>query len=65
MSSIFLACGSMLMLPAQDDYQNIPPDDQDTEFFDVKFYPYGDDSHDPIFAAVSKRHVGLVGTPFN
>lgn len=29
------------------------------EFFDVKFYPYGDDSHDPVFAAVSKKHVRL------
>lgn len=27
------------------------------EFFDVKFYPYVDDTHDPIFAAVSKKHV--------
>jgi hypothetical protein len=32
------------------------------EFFDVKFYPYGDDHHDPIFAAVSKKHVRFVLT---
>lgn len=27
------------------------------EFFDVKFYPYDPDGADPIFAAVSKKHV--------
>lgn len=31
--------------------------EQDTEFFDVKFYPYLDPQEDPIFAAVSKRHI--------
>ncbi|KAI0482871.1 WD domain-containing protein [Xylariaceae sp. FL0804] len=42
----------------EDDFQYLSsPDDQDTEFFDVKFYPYADESHDPVFAAVSKKHV--------
>ena len=50
------------MLPLQDDHQNLSVDDQDTEFFDVKFYPYGDDSHNPVFAAVSKRHVSATVT---
>lgn len=27
------------------------------EFFDVKFYPYDPDGADPVFAAVSKKHV--------
>ncbi|RYO86317.1 hypothetical protein DL766_009660 [Monosporascus sp. MC13-8B] len=40
----------------EDDFQYLSSDDQDTEFFDVKFYPYGDESHDPVFAAVSKKH---------
>lgn len=30
------------------------------EFFDVKFYPYGAPDHDPIFAAVSKKHVSML-----
>lgn len=50
----------MLMLLFQDDHHNLSVDDQDTEFFDVKFYPYGDDSHDPVFAAISKRHVSAI-----
>ncbi|KAJ1331902.1 polycomb protein EED [Microdochium nivale] len=41
----------------EDDFQYLQLDDQDTEFFDVKFYPYGDPAHDPIFAAVSKKHI--------
>ncbi|KAI0013099.1 WD40 repeat-like protein [Xylariaceae sp. FL0662B] len=41
----------------EDDYQYLSSDDQDTEFFDVKFYPYEDVTHDPVFAAVSKKHV--------
>ncbi|KAH9909137.1 WD40 repeat-like protein [Xylariomycetidae sp. FL2044] len=41
----------------EDDFQYLSSDDQDTEFFDVKFYPYGDEGHDPVFAAVSKKHV--------
>ncbi|KAK6948504.1 hypothetical protein Daesc_010271 [Daldinia eschscholtzii] len=41
----------------EDDSQNLASDDQDTEFFDVKFYPYGDVTHDPVFAAVSKKHI--------
>ncbi|TRX93130.1 hypothetical protein FHL15_005998 [Xylaria flabelliformis] len=41
----------------EDDFQYLSADDQDTEFFDVKFYPYADDTHDPVFAAVSKKHV--------
>ncbi|KAI0099908.1 WD domain-containing protein [Nemania sp. FL0031] len=41
----------------EDDFHYLPSDDQDTEFFDVKFYPYSADDHDPIFAAVSKKHV--------
>ncbi|KAI5926724.1 WD domain-containing protein [Camillea tinctor] len=40
----------------EDDFQYLSSDDQDTEFFDVKFYPYGDETHDPVFAAVSKKH---------
>ncbi|KAJ2998278.1 hypothetical protein NUW58_g378 [Xylaria curta] len=36
----------------EDDFQYLSADDQDTEFFDVKFYPYADDTHDPVFAAV-------------
>lgn len=27
------------------------------EFFDVKFYPYDPIGSDPVFAAVSKKHV--------
>lgn len=27
------------------------------EFFDVKFYPYDPDGAEPVFAAVSKKHV--------
>lgn len=27
------------------------------EFFDVKFYPYDPEGADPVFAAVSKKHV--------
>ena len=30
-----------------------------TEFFDVKFYPYLAPTEDPIFAAVSKKHVRI------
>ena len=30
------------------------------EFFDVKFYPYNPVGADPIFAAVSKKHVCAV-----
>ncbi|KAI0395753.1 WD domain-containing protein [Xylariaceae sp. FL0594] len=41
----------------EDDFQYLSSDDQDTEFFDVKFYPYGDEAHDSIFAAVSKKHI--------
>ncbi|KAI1437983.1 WD domain-containing protein [Xylaria sp. CBS 124048] len=41
----------------EDDFQYLSADDQDTEFFDVKFYPYADDTHDPVFAAVSKKHI--------
>ncbi|KAI1177430.1 WD domain-containing protein [Nemania sp. FL0916] len=41
----------------EDDFQYTSADDQDTEFFDVKFYPYAADTHEPIFAAVSKKHV--------
>jgi len=41
----------------EDDFQYLHSDDQDTEFFDVKFYPYGAPDHDPIFAAVSKKHI--------
>ncbi|KAJ9131177.1 Polycomb protein esc [Pleurostoma richardsiae] len=42
----------------EDDFQYVSADDQgDTEFFDVKFYPYNPASADPIFAAVSKKHV--------
>ncbi|KAI0447788.1 WD domain-containing protein [Xylaria telfairii] len=41
----------------EDDFQYLSADDQDTEFFDVKFYPYADATHDPVFAAVSKKHV--------
>ncbi|KAI1635428.1 WD domain-containing protein [Biscogniauxia mediterranea] len=41
----------------EDDFQYLSSDDQDTEFFDVKFYPYGDETHDPVFAAVSKKHI--------
>lgn len=41
----------------EDDFQYLASDDQDTEFFDVKFYPYADATHDPVFAAVSKKHV--------
>ena len=33
------------------------------EFFDVKFYPYLDPQEDPIFAAVSKRHVSISSLP--
>lgn len=29
----------------------------DTEFFDVKFYPYSPPGSNPVFAAVSKRHI--------
>ncbi|KAI0457762.1 WD domain-containing protein [Xylaria acuta] len=36
----------------EDDFQYLSADDQDTEFFDVKFYPFADDTHDPVFAAV-------------
>lgn len=28
-----------------------------SEFFDVKFYPYDPDGADPVFAAISKKHV--------
>ncbi|KAI1852458.1 hypothetical protein JX266_002636 [Neoarthrinium moseri] len=31
--------------------------DQDTEFFDVKFYPFLEATEDPVFAAVSKKHI--------
>ncbi|KAI5866674.1 WD40 repeat-like protein [Durotheca rogersii] len=42
----------------EDDFQYLSSDDQqDTEFFDVKFYPYGDVTHDPVFAAISKKHI--------
>ncbi|KAI0165004.1 WD domain-containing protein [Xylariaceae sp. FL1272] len=41
----------------EDDFQYLSSDDQDTEFFDVKFYPYAADTTDAIFAAVSKKHV--------
>ncbi|KAI0203752.1 WD domain-containing protein [Astrocystis sublimbata] len=41
----------------EDDFQYLSSDDQDTEFFDVKFYPYADDTHDSVFAAVSKKHI--------
>ncbi|CAJ2512177.1 Uu.00g051920.m01.CDS01 [Anthostomella pinea] len=36
----------------EDDFQYLSSDDQDTEFFDVKFYPYADESHDSVFAAI-------------
>lgn len=32
-------------------------EDPDTEFLDVKFYPYLEPQEDPIFAAVSKKHI--------
>ncbi|CAK7220871.1 hypothetical protein SCUCBS95973_004304 [Sporothrix curviconia] len=32
----------------------------DTEFFDVKFYPYNPPGSNPVFAAVSKRHEGAL-----
>ncbi|KAG6365967.1 hypothetical protein INS49_000143 [Diaporthe citri] len=49
----------------EDDYRHLKTknktedekDDKDTEFFDVKFYPYDPDGADPVFAAVSKKHV--------
>ncbi|KAI0020222.1 WD domain-containing protein [Xylariomycetidae sp. FL0641] len=41
----------------EDDFQYLSADDQDTEFFDVKFYPYSADTHEPVFAAVSKKHI--------
>ncbi len=28
-----------------------------TEFYDVKFYPYSPEGSNPIFAAVTKQHV--------
>ena len=31
--------------------------DSSLEFFDVKFYPYDPDGAEPVFAAVSKKHV--------
>lgn len=34
-----------------------------SEFFDVKFYPYDPVGSDPIFAAVSKKHVRDVKVP--
>lgn len=33
------------------------------EFFDVKFYPYDPVGADPVFAAVSKKHVCQFITP--
>ncbi|CAN8102268.1 unnamed protein product [Discula destructiva] len=42
----------------EDDFEYTKKDeDNDTEFFDVKFYPYDPDGTDPIFAAVSKKHI--------
>ncbi|ROW05293.1 hypothetical protein VSDG_00133 [Cytospora chrysosperma] len=42
----------------EDDFKHLTASgDADTEFFDVKFYPYDPVGADPIFAAVSKKHV--------
>ncbi|TPX06981.1 uncharacterized protein E0L32_011126 [Thyridium curvatum] len=42
----------------EDDHQYVSDDGlADTEFFDVKFYPYNPVGSNPIFAAVSKKHV--------
>ncbi|KAI1322930.1 WD domain-containing protein [Xylariaceae sp. FL0255] len=42
----------------EDDWQYLSSDELlDTEFFDVKFYPYSDESSDAVFAALSKKHV--------
>lgn len=35
------------------------------EFFDVKFYPYNPIGADPVFAAVSKKHVCQLIRLFN
>lgn len=41
----------------EDDFQYLSSHDQDTEFFDAKFYPYLEEGEDPVFAAVSKKHI--------
>ncbi|KAK7996906.1 hypothetical protein PG989_004946 [Apiospora arundinis] len=41
----------------EDDSHNLSGADKDTEFFDVKFFPYLEAGEDPIFAAVSKKHI--------
>ncbi|KAK9771284.1 hypothetical protein SCAR479_12017 [Seiridium cardinale] len=53
----------------EEDVRYTSSQDQDTEFFDVKFYPYHDPKETPIFAAVSKKHIVIyrlsstAGTP--
>ncbi|KAI0132708.1 WD domain-containing protein [Xylariales sp. AK1849] len=41
----------------EEDCHNLASHDQDTEFFDVKFFPFLEGTEDPVFAAVSKKHV--------
>ncbi|KAH8681505.1 WD40-repeat-containing domain protein [Xylariales sp. PMI_506] len=41
----------------EDDGQHSSSQDQDTEFFDVKFFPYLEPDEDPVFAAISKKHI--------
>ncbi|ERS97924.1 hypothetical protein HMPREF1624_06095 [Sporothrix schenckii ATCC 58251] len=40
----------------EDTKSNAEDANSDTEFFDVKFYPYNPPGSNPVFAAVSKRH---------
>ncbi|OAA64300.1 embryonic ectoderm development protein [Niveomyces insectorum RCEF 264] len=44
-------------LSFEDDNRYFADVGPDTEFFDVKFYPYSPPGSNPVFAAVSKRHI--------